>query len=247
MITASLDGKKILITDALHFVGPGTCKGLVELGAEVLAHDEGFSEEEEKSAFAKENPNILIAEASSAKDLAKEALSRLGHVDVLINNDAYPAPRIPIDEAKSEDMRAALEHLVVRGFELTGLLVPQMKERKQGKVIFLTSAGPIGGIPNFTIYAAARSAVNGMIKSLSMELAPHGISVNAVAPNYLENPDYYPPELMAKPGVAEKILKRIPLGRLGEQEEAAALIAFLAGDHSGFVTGQVIPFSGGWA
>jgi 3-oxoacyl-[acyl-carrier protein] reductase len=52
---------------------------------------------------------------------------------------------------------------------------------------------------------------------------------------------------MAKPGVAEKILKRIPLGRLGEQEEAAALIAFLAGEHSGFITGQVIPFSGGWA
>jgi NAD(P)-dependent dehydrogenase (short-subunit alcohol dehydrogenase family) len=247
MISASLDGKKILITDALHFAGPGTCKGLVELGAKVFAQDVGFSDRAAREAFSSMNPDIGVIDASLAKDIAEQALLQLGRVDVLINNDAYPAPHIPIDEAKPEDMRAALEHLVVRGFELTGRLVPQMKKRKSGKVIFLTSAGPLGGIPNYTIYAAARSAINGMIKSLSMELAPHGISVNAVAPNYLENPDYYPPELMAKPGVAEKILKRIPLGRLGEQEEAAALIAFLAGEHSGFITGQVIPFSGGWA
>ena len=247
MISASLKGKKILVTDVLHFAGPGLTKGLVELGATVLCHDDDFQDSEKRQVFVDENPVALIAEATDAKALAAEALERLGEVDVLINNDAYPAPRIPVDEIKPEDLRGAFERLVFRGFELTGALVPHMKERGSGRVIFVTSAGPISGIPDYTIYASARSAVNGMIKSLAMELGPHGISVNAIAPNYLANPDYYPPELMAKPGVAEKILKRIPLGRLGEQEEAAALIAFLAGDHSGFVTGQVIPFAGGWA
>lgn len=243
----TLDGKKIVLTDVLHFVGPGTSVHLAAEGAEVFCHDPSFDDGEKRASFAEEFPQLKVAEAATAQDLAKEALDTLGSVDVLINNDAYPAPRIPIDEATPSDMRAALEHLVVRGFELTGALVPHMKERGSGKVIFVTSAGPIGGIPNFTIYAAARSAANGMVKSLAQELGPSGISVNAVAPNYLDNPDYYPPELMAKPGVAEKILKRIPLGRLGRQEEAAALIAFLAGDQSGFVTGQVIPFAGGWA
>lgn len=247
MISASLEGKKILITDALHFTGPGTTKGLAELGATLLCHDHGFGDSGERDAFAAQNPGLLIAEATETKALAEEALDRMDRVDVLINNDAYPAPRLTIDEIRPDDLRAAFERLVFRGFELTGALVPQMKERGNGRVIFVTSAGPISGIPDYTVYASARSAVNGMIKSLAMELGPHGISVNAIAPNYLENPDYYPPELMAKPGVAEKILKRIPLGRLGDQEEAAALIAFLAGDHSGFVTGQVIPFAGGWA
>lgn len=247
MISASLEGKKILITDALHFTGPGTTKGLAELGATLLCHDHGFGDSGEREAFAAQNPGLLIAEATETKALAEEALDRMDRVDVLINNDAYPAPRLTIDEIRPDDLRAAFERLVFRGFELTGALVPQMKERGNGRVIFVTSAGPISGIPDYTVYASARSAVNGMIKSLAMELGPHGISVNAIAPNYLENPDYYPPELMAKPGVAEKILKRIPLGRLGDQEEAAALIAFLAGDHSGFVTGQVIPFAGGWA
>lgn len=247
MISASLEGKKILITDALHFTGPGTTKGLAELGATLLCHDHGFGDSGEREAFAAQNPGLLIAEATETKALAEEALDRMDRVDVLINNDAYPAPRLTIDEIRPDDLRAAFERLVFRGFELTGALVPQMKERGNGRVIFVTSAGPISGIPDYTVYASARSAVNGMIKSLAMELGPYGISVNAIAPNYLENPDYYPPELMAKPGVAEKILKRIPLGRLGDQEEAAALIAFLAGDHSGFVTGQVIPFAGGWA
>jgi NAD(P)-dependent dehydrogenase (short-subunit alcohol dehydrogenase family) len=122
-----------------------------------------------------------------------------------------------------------------------------MKERGAGKVIFLTSAAPIGGMPNYTAYAAARGAANALIKSLALELAPHNIQVNAIAPNFLDNPDYYPKELMDRPDLAKRVLSQVPLGRLGEQEEAAALIAFLAGDHSGFITGQVIPFAGGWA
>lgn len=247
MISASLTGKKILITDALHFTGPGAVKGLVELGATLMCHDDDFQNADKRAEFAAENRDVIVAETTDPVALAGEAIQRMGEVDVLINNDAYPAPRLPIDEADPDDMRKALERLVVRGFTLTGALVPQMKKRGSGRVIFVTSAGPLGGIPDYTIYATARSATNGMIKSLAMELGPHGISVNAIAPNYLENPDYYPPELMAKPGVAEKILGRIPLKRLGDQEEAAALLAFLAGDHSGFVTGQVIPFAGGWA
>jgi NAD(P)-dependent dehydrogenase (short-subunit alcohol dehydrogenase family) len=247
MISSSLKSKNIVLTDVLHFAGPGLATGLPELGATLLVHDDAFADKTTREAFANDHPSLLVAEALTAQDLAAEALERLGSVDVVINNDAYPAPRIPIDEAKPDDLRAALERLLVRGFELTGALVPQMKSRGAGKVIFISSAGPFGGIPDYTIYAAARSGVNGMIRSLAMELAPHNIQVNAVAPNYLDNPDYYPKELMANPRAAEKILSRIPLGRLGTQEEAAALIAFLAGDHSGFVTGQVIPFAGGWA
>lgn len=247
MASQSLEGKKIILTDATHFTGPGLSRGLVEMGALVLCHDPAFADEAAREAFEEEHPDLLVAAAQSPAELAKEAFDRLGEVDVLINNDAYPAPRIAIDEATPEDLRAALDHLVVRSFELTGLLVPHMKERRSGKVIFITSAGPFGGIPGYTIYAAARSAVNGMIRSLALELAPDNVQVNAVAPNYLDNPDYYPKELMANPKAAEKILGRIPLGRLGRQDEAAALIAFLASDHAGFVTGQVIPFAGGWA
>jgi NAD(P)-dependent dehydrogenase (short-subunit alcohol dehydrogenase family) len=247
MISASLAGKKILITDALHFAGPGAVPGLLELGAEVLCHDDGFGGAKAREDFQANHPAALIAETSVPTDLAAEAIERLGHVDVLIHNDAFPAKKMPIEMAGAEDLRQALDRLVVRGFDLTGRLTTHMKERGAGKVIFLTSAAPIGGMPNYTAYAAARGAANALIKSLALELAPHNIQVNAIAPNFLDNPDYYPKELMDRPDLAKRVLSQVPLGRLGEQEEAAALIAFLAGDHSGFITGQVIPFAGGWA
>jgi NAD(P)-dependent dehydrogenase (short-subunit alcohol dehydrogenase family) len=105
----------------------------------------------------------------------------------------------------------------------------------------------VTGIPNYSIYASARGAANALVRSLARELAPWGISVNAVGPNYIKNPDYFPPELIANEAAMAKMLKNIPLGRLGEPEEVAELIALLACGRCSFLTGQVIPIAGGWA
>ena len=116
-----------------------------------------------------------------------------------------------------------------------------------GKIIFVTSATPLRGLPNYSMYVIARGAANSMAVTLAQELARDNIQVIAVAPNYVESPSYFPKSLTENPETLARITRHIPLGRLGKPEEIAALIAFLASERAGFMTGMVVPFAGGWA
>ncbi len=236
-----------LITDVTHFVGQSTTQALLEKGARVLCHDDSFVDASERSRFEKECPGAIASKNNTCAAFVEEAMERFGRIDVLINNDAHPAKRAKVDEAHVDDLREALDRLVVRGFELAGLVAPHMRTAEQGRIIFITSAAPLRGLANYSMYATARGAANALVKSLALELAPDNILVNAVAPNFVESPTYFPQELMDDPEVAQKILKNIPLGRLGKQSSIAALVAFLALGESDFLTGQVIPYAGGWA
>lgn len=97
------------------------------------------------------------------------------------------------------------------------------------------------------MYATGRGAGNAMVKSLSLELAPSNIQINAIAPNYIQSPTYFPPSLTENEAAITKMLANIPAKRLGQLGEVAELIAFFAWDNCGFVTGHVVPISGGWA
>ena len=165
----------------------------------------------------------------------------------LISNDAFPAVRAPVDEADTEEMRRAMEALVIWPYRLVGAAVPAMKSAGQGKIIMVTSATPFRGLANYSMYATGRGAGNAMVKSLSLELAPSNIQINAIAPNYIQNPTYFPPSLTENEAAMAKMLANIPAKRLGQPEEVAELIAFFASDKCGFVTGHVVPISGGWA
>jgi NAD(P)-dependent dehydrogenase (short-subunit alcohol dehydrogenase family) len=97
------------------------------------------------------------------------------------------------------------------------------------------------------MYVAARGGANALAVSLARELAPFNIQVNAVAPNFVESPTYFPPALLADPQALAKITRNIPLGRLGKPGEVGALVAFLASNQADFITGHVMPIAGGWA
>lgn len=237
----------ILITDIEHFVGKPSAQALLAAGATVYGTDPAYDDAAIRQKAEQSLPGLKTISGSDPVIAAGRVLETEGRIDVLINNDAFPAIRAPIDTASDIDLEASFEALLFKPFRVTRAVVPSMKNAGHGKIIFLTSAAPLNGLANYSMYAAARGAANALMLSLARELAPQNILVNAVAPNYVENPDYFPPELMANEKAREKILKNIPLGRLGRPEEAAALICFLAGPTSGFITGQVIPFAGGWA
>jgi NAD(P)-dependent dehydrogenase (short-subunit alcohol dehydrogenase family) len=242
-----MDQRTALVTDALHFIGASSAAALANDGFRVFCHDEAFVAETARQEFESQNTGLTALAAREAKDLYEEINAAAGPLDVLVHNDAYPAIRAPIDEATGEAMRTALEALVVRAFERTSAFVPDMKSRGSGKIIFVTSAAPLRGLANYSIYVTARGAANSLAQTLAVELAPHNIQVNAIAPNFIESPTYFPPSLMEDSKKRERILKNIPLGRLGKQEEAASLVAYLASPSAGFLTGHVFPIAGGWA
>lgn len=242
-----LKSQIILITDIEHFVGTPSAKALLAAGATVYGTDPSYGDATARANAEAAIPGLKALPEVDPVVAAENLLQAEGRIDTLINNDAFPAIRAPLVDASDQDLTSTFEALVFKPFRVSRAVAPSMKSAGQGKIIFLTSAAPLNGLANYSIYASARGATNALMLSLARELAPANIQVNAVAPNYVENPDYFPPELLANEEARKKILKNIPLGRLGKPEEAAALITFLAGPLSGFITGQVIPFAGGWA
>ncbi len=230
-----LEGRVIVITHAEHFVGPATAGLLAGYGATVVCHGGGTGK------------GVIAAKASEPEALVEEVIASRGRIDTLICNDAYPAVRAPVEEAEPDEMRRALEALVEWPYRLIGAAVPHMKATGSGKIVMVTSAAPLRGLANYSMYATARGAGNALVKSLSLELAPHNIQINAIAPNYIKNPTYFPPELLANEKAIAKMLSNIPSKRLGNPEEVAETIAFFASDKCGYITGHVVPISGGWA
>lgn len=240
-----------LVTDVLHFVGRPSTHALMAAGWQVYAHDEAFTDAAARANFEKEIPGAKAIEAQEPADMVAQVVAAAGRIDAVISNDAYPAKRDFVMDANGPHMDEALHQLVTRPFCLAGHATRVMKDQdgatSRGKIIFVSSAAPLQGLANYSIYATARGATNAMVKSLALELGPHAIQVNALAPNFVESPTYFPKELVENPETLAKITSRIPLGRLAQPEEAGAVIAFLASENANFITGHVLPFAGGWA
>jgi len=237
----------ILLTHVRHFIGPSAVRRLLADGHTVVCHDMSFADAAKRTAFLAEVPGAEVCVATEPAKLVEEVLARFGRVDALVSNDPYPAVRAAVDEAEAEEFRRALEAMVVWPYTLIGRVAAAMKARKAGRILIVSSAAPLTGIPNYSMYAIARGGANAMVPTLSKELARWNIPVNAIAANYIKNPDYFPPELLADAEAVAKMVKNIPLGRLGEPEEVAELVALFAGGKCGFVTGHVVPIAGGWA
>ena len=237
----------VLITNVEHFVGTPVAAELVAQGSIVVCHDASFYSEETAGAYVAANPDFGVTRAQTPADIIGDVTATHGRIDVVICNDAGAAVRASIEAADPDDLRVALEEMVVFPFQMASAVVPQMKARKSGKILFITSATPLRGLPNYSMYVAARGATNALAVSLAQELGRDNIQVNAIAPNYVESPTYFPPELVNNPETLAKMTRGIPLKRLGKPEEVAALVAFYASDQSDFITGNVMPFAGGWA
>ena len=237
----------VLITNVEHFVGRPVAAALAAQGATVVCHDRSFADAARVETFAAANPALGVVRAQTPAAIVAAATEACGRVDVVVCNDAGAAIRAPIETARPDDLRSALEEMVVFPFETAAAVVPQMKQRRRGKILFITSATPLRGLPNYSMYVTARGAANALALSLAQELGRDNIQVNAIAPNYVESPTYFPPALVDDPDTLARMTRNIPLRRLGKPEEVAALVAFYASDKSDFITGHVMPFAGGWA
>ena len=214
----------------------------------MVCHDRSFAEAEAAEGFAAANPGLAVIREQTPAEIVAAATGKAGRVDVLVCNDAGAAIRAPIETASVDDMRSALDEMVVFPFLLAGAVVPQMKQRRQGKILFITSATPLRGLPNYSIYVTARGAANALAVSLAQELGRDNIQVNAIAPNYVESPTYFPARAGGRPRGARQDDPEHSAEAPRQAGRGRGPGGVLhASDRSDFITGHVMPFAGGWA
>ena len=221
-----LSGKRILVTQASDYMGPDTIALFEEHGAEIIADDSDLTFE----------------------GAVESLVANTGHIDVLVANLAASAGRyVAAPDTSAASFQHMYEKMVFPLQRLCSAVLPQMYERRQGKVVVFGSASGLKGIEGYTGYSSARTAQVGYVRTVGIEAARHNVQVNLIAQNYVENPVYYPPEVVEREDFQAKLKQDVPLGRLATGREDALFALFLASDESDFFVGQSIPFSGGWA
>lgn len=224
MQSASLAGKRVLVTHADAFMGPVLCEVFGEHGATVIASV--------LPLLAPDEPAKLLAEA--------------GQVDVLVANLAIEAPTTPVTDADDQEWGAVFDALVTPLPRLVRAVLPQMIERRAGKILVMGSASALRGIKRASTYSAARGAQLAYVQSAGVELAPHNIQINAIAQNFVDNPTYFPAEVQANPRFQDRLKREVPLGRLVGAREDAEFAAYLCSESANCFVGQVFPVCGGW-
>jgi 3-oxoacyl-[acyl-carrier protein] reductase len=192
-----------------------------------------------------------VAQSVDAKRFVDEAASRFGRVDILVTNAGGP-PSGEFLDLDEEAWRKGVDLTLLSAVNLCYAAVPHMRQAGGGRIIAITSVSVKQPLRNLTLSNSIRAAVVGLTKTLSIELAPHNILVNSVLPGWTrtQRVDELMAARTAKQGVAREqveagIVGDIPLKRMGEPEEFAAVVAFLASERASYVTGVAIPVDGG--
>jgi len=246
-MTARLAGKTALVTSAGQGIGRATVKAMVAEGAMVVATDIN------EAALAS-----LAAESSTIKTLRLDVLKQddvdkvaatLSTPDVLFNCSGYVHSGTIMDVV-DKDWDFAFDINVRAHYRLMRAFTPGWLEKGKASIINMASiAGSQKGVPNRFLYGATKAAVIGMTKAMAADYLTKGIRVNAICPGTVDTPSLH--DRMRATGDYEAakaaFIGRQPMGRLGQAEEIAALVVFLASDESAFITGQAINIDGGWS
>ena len=220
-----LKDKRALVTQCSAFMGPALVELFEREGAHVVADDRDLKPE----------------------GACERAIAEAGELDVLVVNLTHAPVAAPVELIRDGDWHALFDALVHPLMRLVRAAAPAMIARRRGKIVVMGSAAPLRGIARNGAYCAARGAQNAFVQAVGLELAPHGVQLNAVAQNYVKNSTYFPEGLLKTDRFAQHVARNVPAQRMAEGWESAELALFLASDNSDFLCAQVVPLAGGWA
>ena len=243
-MTSTLEGIRVLITGAGGGMGRSHAVLMAERGADVVVHDikdDGAEETADMGRAEGREAKIVIADIRDIPAFTS-AIQSAGPVDILVNNAGVGGARRSIEEITEPVFNQMFEVHVRGTFFATQTVLPMMKERKNGKIINISSIYAMGGSQLASHYAAAKSAISGFTKSWARELAPWRIKVNAVAPGFIVT------DMTEASNPPDKIAEReklMPLGEFCKPIDISYAVAWLASKEANLVSGQVIsPNSG---
>ncbi len=241
-----LDGQVAVVTGAGRGIGGGCAIALAEAGADVTLMARSRSELEETArevGAIGQNVQPIVCDVTDSRQV-EEVVGFLEEVDILVNNAGtnVPEPFLEVSEKSLDEMLA----VNVKGvFLVAQAAARNMVERgESGSIVNISSQMGHVGAPRRTVYCATKHAVEGLTKAMAVELAPHNVRVNSVAPTFVETPMTKP--LLEDETLREDTLSRIPLGRLGRVEDVTGAVLFLASPAAGLITGASLLVDGGW-
>jgi 3-oxoacyl-[acyl-carrier protein] reductase len=237
------ENKVVVVTGGAAGIGRATAAGFAKEGAKVAICD--VNPEAGKTTAESLGPEAMfrqvdVSDNKSVNDWVESVVSQYGQIDVLVNNAGITRDGL-IMRMKEADWDTVLNVNLKSAFNCTKAVSKTMVKQRSGRIINLASVVAVSGNPGQANYVASKAGIIGLTKSVAKELASRAITVNAVAPGFIETD--MTASLADK--AREAMVAQIPLGRAGTARDIAAAVMFLASDHAAYITGQVIHINGG--
>jgi NAD(P)-dependent dehydrogenase (short-subunit alcohol dehydrogenase family) len=243
-----LANKTAIVTGAGQGIGRAVAKGLAEQGASVVVAELNgengarVAKDIEASGGAALAIQTDVSNEASVEAMVKEAQRVFREVHILVNNAAlFPASSVA--EMQVSEWEQVIRTNLTGSFFCARAVMPGMKQRGAGRIINFTSGRALQGSKHGAHYAASKGGIVGFTKSLALELAPYGITVNSICPGAIDTPQ--PKAHVKDEAEFYAKAKKIPLGRVGQPEDLVGSVLFLASDWSSYITGQMIVVNGG--